>query len=234
MNPRPSLDARDARLLLCVSLCLTALLGLAYVMVLLTRSRDDGLFLLFNLDGENNLPAWFSSVQLGLIAALCLLAASRCEGKEGPRPSFFVIAALGFLFLSADEALCIHERITRLEHVFPWLPAIKNHGRWMPVYGVIALGILVWVWRDARSLWKARPRTVRCAIFGAATFLTGAVVMEVLSYKFLSRTRYYTTGVLLEELLEMVGAGIVLYSTARVLGEAEAPHAAPVPRAAAA
>lgn len=222
MITRPALDRRDARIFLAASLLLTTFFALAYVFVRLTRSHDDGLFQMFDLDAENNLPAWFSSLQLGLIAALSLLIASRCDSKIGPRPRFFVVAAAGFLFLSANEALGIHERITHLGKVFPWLPAINNSGRWMPVYGVLALVILIWVWRDVCVLWKIRPYTVRCAILGAATFLIGAVGLEIISYKFLRKTPYYTTEVLVEEVLEMVGAGIMLYSTARMLGEADA------------
>ena len=68
---------------------------------------------LFYLDWENNLPTYFSSMQL-LIAAglLALIATIKCREKD-PMGRHWIVLAFGFLLMSVDEMSSLHEKLIK-------------------------------------------------------------------------------------------------------------------------
>src|SRR5688572_13884942 len=74
--------------------------------------RDEtqfGFVRLFNLEGENNLPSWYSSVAL-LLSSVALGYIGLHRNQEAdPFAWHWLTLALLFLCLSTDEAASIHE-----------------------------------------------------------------------------------------------------------------------------
>ena len=186
--------------------------------------------ILFDLDAERTIPAWFSSAQLSCIGLVLLL--SRFWPQQ-PHPEvawFFLFTGLGFLFLSIDEAFELHEKVTGLLRPFEWIPRFRgNHGIWIPIYLIVMI-LLAFLFRHAiAALFQAYPRRIRIVLAGLAVFFIGAVGMEVISYQYVrplgQSSIWYKLEVALEEFLEMAGASLVLYGVlSGALGAPELPE----------
>jgi hypothetical protein len=171
----------------------------------------------FDLDAEVSIPAWFSTVQLALVAAVLFLAAANNRQAGRLPSSHLIVAGAGFLFLSADEGAAIHERITGAAKAlgFDWLLFEGVHGAWITVYAVVALALFALVARPLLRAARRYPRESRVAAAGAGLFAGGAVGLEILSYKLLrddTQSVAYKIEVAAEETLEMVGASVMLYA----------------------
>lgn len=70
---------------------------------------QSGLVRLFNLEGENNLPSWYSSIALLLSSAALGNIGLQRRQEGNPWAWHWLALAFGFLCLSADEAASIHE-----------------------------------------------------------------------------------------------------------------------------
>ncbi len=166
-----------------------------------------------DMDREMNLPTWWSSLQLSLVAILLLTVAVLC------RRLWPVIAAAGFALLSLDEFAMIHELIgvwvdqnvvARSDTIF------STSGIWFlicaPLF-VVAFGLVAWMaWKDLRRDMKV----IKLLAAGIGLFLLGAVVVESFSNLTPWMSWQYRVQVLVEESFEMVGvtlmawAGVVL------------------------
>jgi hypothetical protein len=170
---------------------------------------------LFDLDTEGSLPAWFSSTQLFLIGLVFLIKGYLIDRHHSPSPYFFFIVAIGFIFLSADEAAAIHEKTTATFKHIQDIPRFKgNHGIWIFLYLPVVLLLLLTHVKYVIAMWKHyRQETIILSI-GMAALICGGVLLEIISYQFL-RTGLTPVGyfieVMAEEFLEMFGATIVLY-----------------------
>jgi hypothetical protein len=177
--------------------------------------------ILFDLDSEGSLPAWFSATQLFLIGLAFLIKSRIIDLHHSPSPYFFLLMGLGFIFLSADEAAAIHEKITIFFKHIKAIPRFKgNHGIWIVVYILIAIVLLLSHFKYLISMWRSyRKETIILGI-GMAALVCGGVFLEIVSYQFL-RTGLtpisYSIEVMAEEFLEMFGATIVLYGAVLVL-----------------
>lgn len=186
---------------------------------------------LVNIDGENSIAAWFSSMQLFLIGVLLFLWGWRHRPGPGPNRWFIMLGAGGFFFLSADEALFIHESITEALLKYEWLFRFEGgHGIWIPIYLSILVVLIALSWRQFWRFWNHHRRTFLLMAAGAGTFLFGAVGLEVASYEFIpDDSALYLVEVAAEEFLEMLGANIILYASMEVVTEPErSPVARPV------
>jgi hypothetical protein len=176
---------------------------------------------LVNIDGENSFPAWFSSIQLFLIGGFLLLKGWRCDPARGPARWFYLLGAAGFMFLSADEALAIHESVTEALLKYEWLFRFEgDHGMWIPIYLAGMALLMALSWRQVLRLWNYERRAFLLMALGAAIFLFGAVGLEIVAYQFLqSASSLYFVEVAAEEFLEMLGASIILYGSMNLLLE---------------
>lgn len=79
-----------------------------------------GFRLLFHMDGEANLPAWYSASLL-LVASLLLavIALAKTRQEDLFRWYWWGLAA-GFAWLSADESAQLHEMLNRPAHALPF------------------------------------------------------------------------------------------------------------------
>lgn len=237
--PAPAPIPAWRRLALRVLLYLLAgdlvLVGLYGAGVLAGQGMSRGLFYLVQLDGEANLAAWYAASQLFLIGVAALALASRLFAEDDrvrPLKRLFLAVGIGFMFLSADEAGTIHERVSRsitthlpqfleLEHRLLSMVGIERElrggGSWIVLYAVVGAVVLAafapLMLRALRS-WRV-PSLLFAGGFGLV--VSGGVFAEALGYFVPIDTlaRFLEIGI--EESLELVGASVMVYALSRVL-----------------
>lgn len=174
-----------------------------------------------SLKYETSLGTWFSSLQFAALAAL-LFALWRLEG------GLWLLLAVGALFLSADEAAGIHERLgTLVKHAVSrgvpgtfagWLRLEYRSYYWHLLYLPVAVPAALIL---ARYLWVALERHRRAVLWGIAIFFAGATVLDFLEGQVGSEDHgplalgpLLVDVILLEEVLEMLGVSLVLAAVA--------------------
>jgi hypothetical protein len=170
---------------------------------------------LFNLDGEATLPAWFSSLQLGLVGVIFLAVWVGVPERESGLRQFLLIVGLGFLFLSMDEAAEFHEKLTRVLRHVDWLPQFKG-GIWIPIYLSIAAYVGLSTRRTISLLCKNRRPEMVFMLCGLVLIIIGSVALEIVTHMFWKDGQHptlYKIEVVLEEFFEMAGASVLLYGT---------------------
>lgn len=174
---------------------------------------------LVDIDGEASFASWFSSIQLFLIGLMFFLWGWTRPPGPGPDRWFVMLGAVAFFFLSADEALFIHESLTRALIKYDMLYRFKgDHGMWIPFYiGVLVL-LVVLCQGQIRLFYKHHQHPFLLIASGAALFLLGAVGLEIAAYEFIPKdSPVLLAEVAAEEFLEMIGASIILYATMGLL-----------------
>jgi hypothetical protein len=156
---------------------------------------------LFDLDKEQNLPTWLSSVQL-FSAGLCAwLVSLRALGRE--RLAWRGLATI-LLFVSLDELALIHEEV--VEHV-TGDPA-ADLWWWPALYLPLGAALLA-------AFWVAL-RTVRDVLGSATAFVAGFVLLGVSIALDTAATQYvdnrwiFNPSLIVEEALELSGSAVLV------------------------
>jgi len=176
---------------------------------------------IFDLDGEANLPSWFSSVQLFIIGQIFFLKSCQNDAEIQPSPLFLRLVCFGFIFLSLDEAAYIHETLNRILILSSSMPHFKGeHGAWIFLYTFGGIGILLGSFKGILAMWTRYCRESAIMTLGITIALSGGVILEIISYQFLrsgSTPLAYIIEVAFEEFFEMSGGSVVLYGASRLL-----------------
>ena len=190
------------------------------VLVGFTRGR---LFALVNLDVEMNPAAWYSSVQLFVVALPFLVLGLRLA-PDAPLTlrlrRLWLALGLAFVYLSMDEAASVHERLAHMLRRVHFNFTIGGSKRWIFFYLVLLL-VLLFVFRnDLRVAWHDWRRECVIFAFGFAVLMTGALVLESFEaiHRWVGLARYLEIGV--EEGFEMLGATIIALPAYRILAYA--------------
>lgn len=170
------------------------------------REHVTGLAMM-SLDGENNLPALFSTALLCSAALLLLLVAMLGRRERSPDTSKWLILAAGFALMALDEALALHEHLIEPMRgllggerlgifFFAWvIPAIV-------LVGALAVFFLPFLFR------LPRPTAIAFVAAGAI-YLGGALGVELVEGWWREghghRNLMYHALVSAEEGMEMVG-----------------------------
>lgn len=174
---------------------------------------------LFDLDGEANIPALFSAMQLLLCGmVLAIIASLSWRGRNRWRFHWALLAG-GFVFMAFDEAAQLHERLIR-----PGMWIAGRMGVEDPHYGVwvpIALVLLVPIAAVFMPFLLALPARIAALMSVAAVlFLSGALGLEAIGASVSSagveRIAYHGL-VVIEEGLEMAAITLFLFVLLRVL-----------------
>lgn len=185
----------------------------------LDHGRLLGLVPLFDLDGEGNVPAFFSALLLVAVAGLMALVA--CERGRRRQPHARAVWGLAAIaaFLAVDEAAGIHELLTA-----PLRAALHAggpaHFTWVAGYGA---GVVVVGLAYARLVPRLSRRTRRTLAAAVAVYLCGALGMELVAGAYLDSfgggTRDAVYGLLttVEEALEIAGLVMLVGLSLRVL-----------------
>jgi hypothetical protein len=141
---------------------------------------------LFDLDGEANIPAWFSSIQLFMIGLVLLIKSLQSNLDHSFSRLFFPIVSIGFIFLSADEMASIHEKINGMLKYVEFIPRFKgDHGIWIFIYVLTGLILFLANFRTLVAIWNRYRHATLIMTIGMGIILIGGVMMEVISYQFL-------------------------------------------------
>ncbi len=169
------------------------------------------------VDGEANIPAWFSAALL-LVAALLLGGIASAHRQSGERTFPWRLLSLVFVLLSLDEIVQLHELSIRplREHFqasgllyYPWIvPA-----------GICASTLVI----GYSGFLTVLPGRTRWLFVGAgAIYVLGALGVEAVSGLQASlhgeRTGRYHLIVTFEELLEMTGVAMFIYALLDYIG----------------
>jgi hypothetical protein len=175
-----------------------------------------------DLDRENTLPAWFSSLLLFTCAAALAVVwriRVKCRGEFVWR---WAVLAAAFLYLSLDESASLHEiLIEPLRRRMGWGGIL--YFSWVVPGAVIVLGFGL----SYLQFWWRLPRGIRGRVCTAAVlYVGGAMGMELvggaLADAYGLHAMSYTIVMTIEESLEMVGL-IVFLSALLELIRREAP-----------
>jgi hypothetical protein len=206
-----------ARPALWLALATLAVVGACVVVsslsILLGRPSLFGLARLFDLNEEVTIPSLFSGLLLLTAAALLLVIAMAERGRQSLLWPYWAILSAGFVYLTFDEVVSIHEKLNRPLQDLLGLSADVT--TWVIAGGLAALAAGAFFLPFLRLL----PRR-HAATFVAAgiLFVGSAVGMEILSTTLVGGMTYADNGaydwvglakVALEETGEM--AGVVLF-----------------------
>lgn len=179
-----------------------------------------GVVAFFNVYDEQNLPTFFSSVQLVIASILLALCAFDCKQNQGKHFKHWVGLSLIFLFLSLDETAQLHEKTLVVTRNLFGTSGLFLYA-WIIPFGLFAVGVLV---AYSRFLLDLPTRTSLVFVLAGAIFVTGAIGMEMLEGRLYEikggfKNIEYMSLVTVEEILEMAGVfifigGLLSYLTA--------------------
>lgn len=171
---------------------------------------------LFNINGEANIPTWFSSSILLLCSFLLGIIALLKKMEKKPYIFHWAILSGIFLYISLDEAAILHEMaIKSLRYTFN-LTGYFYYG-WIIPAGIIVLIVGLTYLKFLAHLPK---KTKRLFILAGCIFVGGAIGLEALGgqYDYMFDQGQITndgfTSILetCEEFMEMTGVVIFIYA----------------------
>lgn len=180
------------------------------------------LAILFDLNGEGNIPAWYSSIKLFMISAGSLFLLVKNGRKDHKHSWSLYLFPLLFLVMSIDEISQIHEWIggksdfllpggSRANTIFP------HTGIWMFLIGIPAICLAIYLLSIFKATIKGRKVTFAKLFLGTTIFLLSATGTEILSNFVQSNAFWLTIQAVAEETGEMIGTTIILYGLYELL-----------------
>ena len=202
-------------------LCNAAVL-LAYIADAAIRTPSSEPSRMLDLDGEANLPTWYSSAKLlvlGLLLGIFAKDRIRTAGSLHGYGILLIMPALS-LALSLDEVAMIHEWIGQLsDSLLPTghrsATALSRTGIWMFLLGVPFLVVTALAWTRFIHVVHVNRRAVRLYLSGFAAHVASALGTEILS-NFVSGAAYVAQ-VATEEFGEMVGVTLMIGGSLELL-----------------
>ena len=176
----------------------------------------------FHLELEQNLPTWFSSVQLAVAAVLLGIFVAHRSRHERGRSRLTLALPFVVLFMSLDEIAQIHEKIgfksdallpegTRAVTPFPYT------GIWMFLVGVPFLVLTLLAFRRLVRGPTIRASGFRKVLFGLVLLAAGAGGVEVWANFTFDKPMLHLVQVSLEEGLELFGGTLIVWGAIELL-----------------
>ncbi len=181
---------------------------------------------MFRLGQENNLPTWYSSSQLLLVALVLLLFARQRIERLGRFDWRLMLPSAFFFLLSLDETASMHEGMgDALEGVLASLGGGTGMrvGAWTLVAAPVFLVGLFIVARLTRAFWAHTPRVKWKFIIGFAICFVSAVGGELIMSAVPADSLAEKVETLFEETGEMVGITILLWAALDLLASEDHP-----------
>lgn len=180
--------------------------------------RRDGLeafiFLLiqyFDFNTEVNFPTLYSTILLFLCAMLLMLIGWK-EKRGNNKHVFWTAYSILFIFLSMDEFIQLHELLIR-----PLRNLLSTSGvlyfAWVIPYGILLVILLLLSLKFLSQL----PRKIfKLFLIAGTIYVFGALIIELpegwIAEKYGFDHKYFAILYTIEELFEMVGLNIFIYS----------------------
>lgn len=199
---------------------MAALISVSYLFMVVTVALgiDPGVVVsarkFFNIDAETNLPSWYSSTLLAVAGLSALEVGRRKLVARATWRWHWAIIGLGFLYLSLDELVSLHEKLP-----VGWVPDV---GPLKYAWVVIALPLALAAGLFYIRFLMAQPKRIsRLLVLAAFFYLFGAAGFEMIGSTLSSAGvdeagMLYGTSQHIEEAMEMTGVSILLYVIATV------------------
>lgn len=174
-----------------------------------------------DLDQENNIPTWFSSVVLAT-AALLLFFIARANAALGMAySSYWAGLGLIFLYLSVDETASLHEAAgTLVQRLLGTSGAL--YSAWViPAMVLVVIFAAIYL----RFLWALPRRTAALFVLAGALYVGGALGLELIGWHYRypmhaldptdwQASKDFTYALInhAEEFLEMTGVILFIYA----------------------
>lgn len=206
---------RFRRSLMILIASLTALSFLTQTTLIPGIHSHAGLFRALNVNREDSIPNWYSSLGLALAAVLLALIVRELDArKETLERSRWITLAAGFTFMSIDEIAGFHEQIGRI------VGRIRHFDGWLSyAWVIVALGaLLMMIPYFFAFLKRMEPRMRRRFLVAGFIFVGGAVGFEMIGGRIQDQWGEdclgYLVSVHIEEFMEMTG--VVLFNSALI------------------
>jgi hypothetical protein len=222
----PALPLRP-KALLAALVAVDVSLVIAHLAAVHVVGGEHGVGELFNLDAEQNVPTWFSTVQLAAVALLCI-ACSAIENRLttrrlADRLGWLTLAGL-FVVLSVEESVGLHERVSSDTNLVPVLnrvfggeaPLVRNvfgHGyrySWVVFYAPLILLAVIFLLRFATRHFRPQPHVRGALLTGTCLFIL-VIIAEALSKSQDEHPRLLNMLMIGEEFTEMLGATVFAF-----------------------
>lgn len=175
---------------------------------------------LFWLDSEHNVPTLYQVVTLCIAASLLLLVARELSSDKPDDGRRWRVLGFMFLLLAIDEGARIHERVDGylfrfdVAHIHLTPAAI-----YLPVLTIFGLWFLP-------LLRRINSRTRLLLISSGLLYVGGALCVDALSLWYArlasKETILYAAMATLEEVCEMAGVALLIYTLLEYLGQLQA------------
>lgn len=165
----------------------------------------------FNLDQESAVPTYFSALILLLSASLLWIIATDKRRTKNEFALQWLILAVGFLYLSLDEAITIHELLVEL--VDEW---IRTGGIFFFTWVVVAIPLVLFLAVFFSGFLFHLPANTRnLFLLAGSLYLAGAIGFELIGGWFADQQGvhqpiFYVLANI-EEILEMIGVVVFIH-----------------------
>jgi len=195
-----------------------AVLVLLYLCNWLFGGPFDKVTAMLDLDGEGNLPTWYSSLQLFLAAWLFgSFAFTQRSDKYKNNSLFLILLPLTFMLLSLDEVAEIHEWFGRRSDAL-FLGGTRNvslvpsTGIWMLLLGPLLFWLMIGFVITLKSYMFERRIVAVTFCGGLLVFLISACGIEFLVNFVSEGSVEHRIEIMVEEFGEMVGGTLWIWS----------------------
>jgi hypothetical protein len=175
-----------------------------------------GLVPMFDLDAESNLPSFLQAQGLLACAIALLFVAQHERAAVRPMAHAWLVLSLAFLYLGADEAAMLHDRMGPV--AMQTIGSKPNHIDWVLPMGILASAFALYMIPFLLGIERA---TALAFALSGAVYVGGAVGVEVLGKILSERYGYesypYVLSVALEEGMEMLGVAMFLRAILRYM-----------------
>jgi hypothetical protein len=204
-------DPRPITAVAAVISVLLVVVGVTVALVYDSRNRATDRWLeLVDVNGEANIPTWFSVTLLSAGAVAVAAVATRSRRRAQPDAAAWSFVALFLTAMSIDEMVGLHESVGGEVDDVVAFPLIGGYGWLVPgtLIGLVGAAVL---WRAVVPL-PAHPRNA--IVLSIGLFGAGAVGLEVVEAMITDEDTTVGTEFFLvtgaQELLEMLGATLFL------------------------
>lgn len=207
------IDKRFLRGLLYYNLLLLNILNAAVLVTRYFVGEDGYLFLgFFNLNAENNLPTFYSTMLFLCSSALSLLI-GRCTMRTNKEKAvYWFILGITMIYLALDEFAQLHEPLSKIINLKFGTNGFLMYS-WVIPFGLLALVFgVVYVFRFLPGL---PPFVRKQMLLAGIIYLSGAIGFEMIGAKVASMGGgkvLYALMYTCEESFELAGMSLFLYA----------------------
>lgn len=167
---------------------------------------------LLNVDFENSIATWMSTIQLAVAGILVGLALLRRDRRYDPAAWFIACISALLLAMSMDEQLQLHEAVTQWAAHNDSVPSHLGN-QIILIAPLLGFGLLLTVlsWRQLEILWRGHRPALLLMTAGIIAFFAGAVGLDTIGHMYLQDGSLpYILEVAAEEFLELLGGTLMM------------------------